>query len=172
MFFSLSIIFTLHYLRYLPYHASAPPTTIMTMTLPPPRPKPCQNMMRTQVASAKNISADSWGQCALIRRNGQKKGTSFTKKHTFCPRARQSAACRIIVNKIKKHLVSCKKIASPCCGGRDRSRDVRRSHSPVKLKPLEAGGRRSWFRCFLEVAGAVCCGCVLWEVFNIPYDTT
>ena len=118
---------------------------------PPPRPKSCQNMMRPRVASAKNISADRWGQCALIRRNGRKKAQVFTeKKHTFCPCARRSAAYRIIVNKIKKKLVSHLKIASPCCGDRDRSRDIRRSHSPVNLEPLEAGGRgRSWCRCFL-----------------------
>ena len=60
-----------------------------------------------------------------------------------------------------------KKNASPYCGDRYRSHDVQRSHSPVKLKPLEAGRRRSWFQCFLEVAGAVCCGCVLWEVFTV-----
>ena len=68
----------------------------------------------------------------------------------------------IIGNKIKKQLVSRRKIASPCCGDRDRSRDVRRSHSPLKLEPLEAGGRgRSWCRCFLDVARCVvvvCCG--------------
>jgi hypothetical protein len=86
----------------------------------------------------------------------------FTKKYTFCRGARRSAAYRIIVNKIKKQLVLRKKIASPCCGDRDRSRDIRRSHSPVNLEPLEAGGRgRSWCRCFLEVVRCVvvvCCG--------------
>ena len=71
-FFSLSIIFiylesrVLSSLLYSTYttiltlpRASAPPTTTMTMALPPPRPKSCQNMMRTQAASAKNISANS-----------------------------------------------------------------------------------------------------------------
>jgi hypothetical protein len=89
----------------------------------------------------------------------KKKHRYSLKKHTFCPSARQSAAYKIIVNKIKKQLVSCKKIASPYCGDRYRSRDVRRSHSPVKSKPLEVGGRgRSWCWCFLKVAR---CG-VLW----------
>jgi len=82
----------------------------------------------------------------------------FTKKYTFCRGARRSAAYRIIVNKIKKQLVLRKKIASPCCGDRDRSRDIRRSHSPVNLEPLEAGGRgRSWCRCFFKTER--CCGC-------------
>ena len=69
-----------------------------------------------------------------------KKHRYSLKKHTFCPRARRSAAYRIIVNKIKKKLVSRLKIASPCCGDQDQSCDIQRSHSPVKLKPLGAGG--------------------------------
>jgi len=68
-----------------------------------------------------------------------KKHRYSLKKHTFCPRARRSAAYRIIVNKIKKKLVSRLKIASPCCGDQDQSCDIQRSHSPVKLKPLGAG---------------------------------
>ena len=134
-----------------------------------PRPKSCQNTMRTRAALAKNISADSWGQCVLIWCNGQKKHRYSLKKHTFCPSARRSAAYRIIVKKIKwKQFVSCKKIAFPYCGDRYQLHDVWRSHLPVKLKPLEAGGQgRSWCWCFLEVAGAVCCGCVLWEVCTV-----
>ncbi len=33
---------------------------------PPHCPKSCQNMMRPRAASAKNVLADSWGQCAVI----------------------------------------------------------------------------------------------------------
>ena len=92
----------------------------------------------------------------------KKKHRYSIKKHTFCPSARWSAAYRIIGNKIKKKLVSRIKIASPCCGDQDRSCDIRRLHSPIKLEPLEAGGQeRSWCWCFLEVVRCVvvvCCG--------------
>jgi hypothetical protein len=37
-------------------------------------------MMRNRAALAKKISVDSWGQCALIRCNGQKKGQMLTRK--------------------------------------------------------------------------------------------
>ena len=45
-----------------------------------PRPKSCQNILRTRAAPAKNISADSWCQCVLIQCNGQKKAQVFTEK--------------------------------------------------------------------------------------------
>ncbi len=125
---------------------------------PPPRPKLCQNMMRPWAASAKNISADSWGQCALIRRNGQIKSTGIHYKNIpFVPmRAGQRHT------EIKEKLVSRKKIALPCCGYWYWLRNIRRSHSPVKLEPLEAGGRgRSWCWCFLEVVRRVLWWCVV-----------
>ncbi len=51
-------------------------------------------------------------------------------------------------------------MASPDRDDRDRSRDVRRSHSPVKLEPLGAGGL--WramvpmFCCFFACCCVVC----------------
>ncbi len=66
---------------------------------------------------------------------------------------RRSEAYRIIVNKIKEQLVSRREIALSCCGDQGRSRDVRRLHSPINLKPLEAAGwGDSWCRCFF-----MCC---------------
>ena len=62
-----------------------------------------------------------------------KKHEPSLKKLTFCPRARWSDVISKIVNKIKDLLVSSIKMASPDRDDRDRSRDVRRSHSPVKL---------------------------------------
>ncbi len=47
---------------------------------PPHCPKSCQHMTGNCAALAKNISADSWGQCALIRCNSQKKGQMLTQK--------------------------------------------------------------------------------------------
>jgi hypothetical protein len=42
-------------------------------------------MMRNCAALAKKILADSLDQCALIRRNGKKKGQMLTKKmYLFC----------------------------------------------------------------------------------------
>ena len=52
-----------------------------------------------------------------------KKHRYSLKKHTFCPRARRSAAYRIIDNKIKKQLVSRKKL---------HRRTLRRSRSIVR----------------------------------------
>jgi hypothetical protein len=43
-------------------------------------------MMNTWEALAKKISADSWGHCTLIQRNGQeKRGKYLLKKTTFWP---------------------------------------------------------------------------------------
>jgi len=47
------------------------------MALPPPSSETMPKHDEDSGASAKNILADSWGQCALIRRNGQEKGTSI-----------------------------------------------------------------------------------------------
>ena len=82
MFFSLSIFLSLLYLRYLPLPCLRAPTKNMTIwRAPPPHPKSYQNMMRPWAASAKNISADSLGQCALIQRNGQIKSTGIHLKN-------------------------------------------------------------------------------------------
>jgi hypothetical protein len=49
------------------------------------------------------------------------------------------------------------KITSPDRNDRDRSRDVRRSHSPVKLDPLGASGLwRAMVTMFCCLWGAVC----------------
>ena len=37
-------------------------------------------------------------------------------------------------------LISLEKIRSPCCRDNEPLYDVKRSHSPIKLKSLEAGG--------------------------------
>jgi hypothetical protein len=51
-------------------------------------------------------------------------------------------------------------MASPDHDDRDRSRDVRRSHSPLKLEPLGAGGLwRAMVPMFYCIFA--CCGCVL-----------
>ena len=122
--------------------------------------KSCRNTTRTRGVAAKRISASSWGQCASFRCSGHvKKHKLSLQKLTFCPRARWAAAHRILVNKIENLLVSSIKITSPDRDDRDRSRDVRRSHLPLKLKPLGAGGL--WramvplFCCFLT-CGVVC----------------
>ncbi len=68
----------------------------------------------------------------------------------------QAAACRIIVNEITEQSVLSIKVTLPCCNDRDRSCNVRQSHSPVKLEPPEArslGG--PWWQCFLFFV--VCC---------------
>ena len=87
------------------------------------------------------------------------------KKLTFCPPARQADAHRIIVNKTKDELDSSIKITSPHRNDRDRSLDVRRSHLPLKLEPVEAGGSwRSWCRCFYYFWHVVMCElCFSWE---------
>ena len=69
-----------------------------------------------------------------------KKSRLSLKKLTFCPRARPAAAQRIIVNKVRNLLISLIKITSPDSNDRDRSRDVRRSHLPLKIGA--AGSRR------------------------------
>ena len=88
-------------------------------------------------------------------------------------------AYRIILNKIENELVSLKNISSLCCGDRGRSRDVWQSHSPMQLKPLEAGdgGGGSWCLCFYVLL-ARCCwsvvGCWLWVgvlVTKVRLDT-
>ena len=54
-------------------------------------------------------------------------------------------------------------MASPDCDDRDRSRDVRRSHSPLKLKPLGAGGLwRVVVTMFCCLWGVVCV-LALWQ---------
>ena len=41
-----------------------------------------------------------------------------------------------------------RKIISPCCADRDRSRNIQTSHSPVEFEPLEGGGMGGpWCRC-------------------------
>ena len=86
-------------------------------------------------------------------------------KLTFCPPARQADAHRIIVNKTKDELDSSIKITSPHRNDRDRSLNVRRSHLPLKLEPVEAGGSwRSWCRCFYYFWHVVMCElCFSWE---------
>ncbi len=51
----------------------------------------------------------------------------------------------------------------PCCAGHAQSHNVWRLHSPLHLKPLEAGGwGRSWCLCFLKVVRCVVVVC--WEM--------
>jgi hypothetical protein len=69
-----------------------------------------------------------------------KKAHAITSKTHICPRACRANEHRIIVNKMKVLLVTSIKITLPDRDDRDRSGDVRRSHSPVELKPPGAGG--------------------------------
>ncbi len=55
-----------------------------TMAPPPPHPKSCRNMTRTQVTSAKRISPSSRGQCTSFRCNGHKKSTSHHTQNSPC----------------------------------------------------------------------------------------
>ena len=76
----------------------------------------------------------------------------------FRKRASPSAACRIIVNKIKNMLISLLKNASPCCRDCAPPCNIWRSHSPINLKLMEAGGPGgSWCRCFFRCAACMCC---------------
>jgi hypothetical protein len=69
-----------------------------------------------------------------------KKARAITSKtHLLSPSALRQCT-RIIVNKIKVILFTSIKITSPDRDDRDRLHDVRRSHSPVELKPPGAGG--------------------------------
>ena len=61
------------------YHTTfslPPPMTTWPWCSPPPRPKSCQNLMRPWAASEKNISTDSWCQCALIRRHRRRRAAT------------------------------------------------------------------------------------------------
>jgi hypothetical protein len=69
-----------------------------------------------------------------------KKSRLSLKKLTFCARACPASAQRIIVNKVRNLLLSSIKITSPDSNGRDRSRNVRWSHLPLKIGA--AGSRR------------------------------
>ena len=88
-------------------------------------------------------------------------------------------AYRIIVNKIENELVSLKNITSPCCGDQGQSCDVRRLHSSMQLKPLEAGGLGGvMVSVFFYVLLVCCCwsvvGCWLWVgvlVTKVRLDT-
>ena len=132
----------------------------------PSSPNSCQNMMRTWRVAAKRILVSSWGQCASFRCRGEverKKHKLSLQKLTFCPRARWADAQRIIVNKIKDFLVASIKITSPDRNDRDRSRDIRRSHSPLKMKPLGAGGLGEiMVSMFFFRLVFLCCVCVCW----------
>jgi hypothetical protein len=69
---------------------------------------------------------------------------------------------------MKNGLITLWKIASPCCKDRASPWDAGRSHSPINLKLLEAGGQGgSWCQCFL----CVCCLlfvvlCTKWWMVN------
>ena len=93
----------------------------------------------------------------------QKSTMKLHQKLTFCPPACPADAHRIIVNEIRNQLLSSIKITSPDRNDQDRSRDVRRSHLPFKLEPVEAGGLwRPWCRCFYyfwHVCCVVLCCC-------------
>ncbi len=107
---------------------------------------------------ANKILPDSWGECTFFWCSCAKKHEKQIIKLTFCPRAHQAAACRIIVNKIIEQLVVSMKVTFSCCNDCDQLRDVRRLHPPVKLEPLEAGGLRGqWWRCFMFLLCVVCC---------------
>ena len=95
----------------------------------------------------------------------QEKHVESLRKLTFCPLARPADAHRIIVNKIRNELISSIKIRSPHRNRRSRSRDVRRSHLPFKLEPVEAGRSwQSWCRCFYYFWHVVMCElCFSWE---------
>ncbi len=61
-------------------------------------------------------------------------------------------------------LVSSIKITSLCCVDWDQSRNTRRSHSPMKLKPLEASGRgRLLCQCFFCGVVLVVCNCMMYH---------
>jgi hypothetical protein len=94
-----------------------------------------------------------------------KKHNEIASKITFCPPARPADAHRIIVNKIRNELILSIKITSPDRNDRDRSRDARRSHLPLKLEPVEAGRLwRSWCQCFYCFWHVVMCElCFSWE---------
>jgi len=80
----------------------------------------------------------------------RKKARSNISKTHLLSRARWAAVNRILVNKIKNLLVWSIKVPLPDCNDRDRPRDVRRSHSPVKLELPGAGGLGGpWWRFFL-----------------------
>ncbi len=125
------------------------------MALHPPSPKSCRNTTRTWGIAAKRISASSWGQYVSFRWSSDEKSTNHHFKNS--PRVRWANAHRIVVNKIKVLLVSSIKITSPDRDDCDRIRDVRRSHSPVKLEPLGAGWLwRTMVTMFCCLWGVVC----------------
>ena len=74
--------------------------------------KSCQNMMRTWEAYAKKRLTDGVNPCWLIP-TSNKKANIFTWKTFFCQQAHQSAAYRIIVNKIREHIFSHKQMHCP-----------------------------------------------------------
>ncbi len=77
---------------------------------------------------------------------------------SFCATLACTTPHRIIVNKIRNELISSIKIRSPHRNRRSQSRNVRRSHLPFKLEPVEAGGSwQSWCRCFYYFWHVVMC---------------
>ena len=134
----------------------------------PPHPKTFQNTTRTWGLAAKKILTSSRVQCALFV------SIQRPQKNHACQRVRWSNAHRMIVNKIKNLLVSLKKVASMHCNDYYRSRNVRRSHSPVKLEPPGAGGLGGpWWQDFCLFLVFCCvllhlsCTMSLWEKGSI-----
>ena len=132
-----------------------------TMALCPPSPKSCRNKQGLKGSRQKEYRQVAGVSTRHFDKTSTKKHEPSLQKLTFCPRARWADAHRIKVNKIKVLLVSSIKITSPDRDDCDQLRDVRRSHSPVKLEPLGAGGlREPWWRCFFfQHVGLCVCAC-------------
>ncbi len=135
-FFEYLFILSLNYLQY--YNTYQHVTTIPTF----PKTwwhhdtlihcwKSRWSKMRTQVASLmKNISPDTWGECALFRCRGTRKSIRSLKTHLYW-----AVACRIITN--KKYISFTWKIRLPCCKDCYQSCYVWRTYLPLKLRLLE-----------------------------------
>ena len=144
------------------------------------RPPPLvRNHAKTWWGHGRHWRKNICGKPGLVRvdkmqRTIKKHVYSFKKKHTFCQRACWSAACRTKSYKIKNVLISLKKIAPPCFRDRAPPWNIRRSHSPINLKSLEASGRGgSWCRCFFRCCLFCVVGCVVcttwWLLIHFLY---
>ena len=124
----------------------------MVIMVPPPPlvQKSCQNMPRMGETLAKKYWRTAKVSAHWFNATADKKHIYSLKKYTVCQSARWSAARRTSSNKIENELVSLKKIASLCCAGHVPPWNVGRSHSPINLKPLEAGGWGGlWCWCYM-----------------------
>jgi hypothetical protein len=122
-------------------------------------------MMNTWEALAKQISADSWGQCALIQRNSREKGQVITKK-SYLLSTIKLVSSRQKNSQLNKGILIL--TFKKCIAVLRRSCAITQRMAIALTFTFESAGSRRVGEIMVSLffgGCAVCCGCVLGDGF-------